>query len=126
MKNVRLIFVLLLVVNCTPDTSDVDTLDTSNIQPEVQNCIDDLPKVRLTNNGTRSFEFIVYGHDYSTLHTQNLTASSDSGWVELPNNDVIIVATNNIDYGQKIPINLVLCDNIEFEIDTNNVLILSD
>lgn len=127
MKNVRLIFVLLLIVNCTTDLSEVDeTLEAPNVQLEAQNCIDDLPKVRLTNNGTRSFDFIVYSQDYNTLHTQNVLSATDSGWIELSSNDVIVVATNDIDYGQKIPLNLVVCDNIELEIDTNNILIVSD
>ncbi|EDP71301.1 hypothetical protein FBALC1_02417 [Flavobacteriales bacterium ALC-1] len=126
MKNVRLIFVLLLIVNCTTDSSEVDALDTSHPQSESQNCVDDLPEIRLTNNGTRNFDLIVYGQDYSTLHTQNVSNATDSGWIQLSSNDIIVVATNDIDYGQKIPLNLSLCDNIELEIDTNNVLIISD
>ncbi len=128
MKNVRLIFVLLLIVNCTTDLSEVDeTLETisSQQQLEVQNCIDDLPKVKLTNNGTHSFDFIVYGQDYSELHTQNVSTTANSGWVELSNTDVIVVATNNVVYGQKIQLSLVACDTIELEIDTNNILIVS-
>ena len=126
MKNVRLIFVLLLIVNCTTDLTDVQETSETNIPPqEVQMCIDDLPKVRLTNNGTRSFDFIIYGQDYSLLHSQNISATLDSGWIELSDSDVIVVATNNVDYGQKIPLNLVACDNKELEIDANNILILN-
>lgn len=123
MKNVRLIFVLLLIVNCTADLSEIDeTSETSSTLPQAQLCIDDLPRVMLTNNGTHSFDFIVYADDYSVLHTQNLSTTTDSGWVELSSNNVIIVVTNNTVYGQKIQLNLVPCDNKELEIDTNNVL----
>ena len=123
MKNVRLIFVLLLIVNCTADLSEIDeALETSSTLPPAQLCIDDLPRVMLTNNGTHSFDFIVYADDYSVLHTQNLSTTTDSGWVELSSNNVIIVVTNNTVYGQKIQLNLVPCDNKELEIDTNNVL----
>jgi len=123
MKNVRLIFVLLLIVNCTADLSEIDeTSETSSTLPPAQLCIDDLPRVMLTNNGTHSFDFIVYADDYSVLHTQNLSTTTDSGWVELSSNNVIIVVTNNTVYGQKIQLNLVPCDNKELEIDTNNVL----
>jgi hypothetical protein len=123
MKNVRLIFVLLLIVNCTADLSEIaETSETSSTLPQAQLCIDDLPRVMLTNNGTHSFDFIVYADDYSVLHTQNLSTTTDSGWVELSSNNVIIVVTNNTVYGQKIQLNLVPCDNKELEIDTNNVL----
>ena len=129
MKNVRLIFVLLLIVNCTPDTPDVqETSETSEIsisQPELQNCIDDLPKIRLTNNGTRNFEFIVYGQDYTQLHSQIISTATDSGWIDMSDDEVIVVVTNNIDYGQKIPLSLVACDAKELEIDINNILIIS-
>ena len=124
MKNVKLLLVLLLIVNCTTDATDVqDTSVVNNPQPEVQTCIDDLPKVRLTNNGTRSFDFIVYGDNYSQLHSQSVSSTTDSGWIELSDNNVIIVVTNSTDYGQKIPLNLVACDNKELEIDVNNILI---
>lgn len=129
MKNVRLIFVLLLLINCTTDLSEVnEASDTPSPQPQaeaqqdVQNCIDDLPKVRLTNNGTHSFDFIIYGADYSVLHTQNVASAGVSDWIELSNNDVVVVVTNNIVYGQKIQLNLVPCDNKELEVDTNNIL----
>lgn len=130
MKNVRLIFVLLLMVNCTTDLSEVnETSETLSPQHQIdaqsdaQNCIDDLPKVRLTNNGSHSFDFIIYGDDYSVLHTENVSSATESGWVEMANNNnVIVVVTNTIVYGQKIELNLVACDNIELEIDTNNIL----
>ena len=123
MKNVRLLIVLLLIVNCTTEPSEFDERSVDAISPETQSCIDDLPKVRLTNNGTRSFEFIVYGEDYSQLHTQNISSTTDSGWIELTDNNVIIVVTNNTDYGQKIPLSLIACDNKELEIDVNNILV---
>jgi hypothetical protein len=124
MKNVKYIFVLLLIVNCTADLPEVEeTLDGAINAPEQQTCIDDLPKVRLTNNGTRSFDFIVYAQDYTQLHTQNVSSATDSGWIELSDNDVIVVVTNNVDYGQKIPLSLVVCDNKELSIDGNNILL---
>ena len=116
MKHVRRLLVLLLFVNCTTDSPNAE---------EVQNCVNDAPKVRLTNNGTHSFEFIVYAEDYSLLHSGNVSATANSGWVELSQNDVLAVATNDIVYGQKIPLNLQLCDNLELEIDINNTLIIS-
>jgi len=123
MKNVRLIFVLLLLVNCTTDLSEIDaTSESPSPDQQVQNCIDDLPNIILTNNGTHSFDFIVYADDYSILHTQTILSTGDSGWIELSNNNVIVVVTNNIEYGQKIQLNLVPCDNKELEIGTNNVL----
>ena len=126
MKNVRLILVLLLIVNCTTDLPEVnETLESPSPQSEAQNCVDDLPKVKLTNNGTHSYDFIVYAEDYSVLHTQNISPTMDSGWIELSNNDVIAVVTNNIVYGQKVQLNLVACDNKELEIDTSNTLIVS-
>jgi len=125
MKNVKYIFVLLLIVNCTADLPEVEeTLDVTISAPEQQQtCIDDLPKVRLTNNGTRSFDFIIYAEDYTELHTQNVSSATDSGWIELSDNEVIVVVTNNIDYGQKIPLSLVVCDNKELSIDANNILL---
>jgi hypothetical protein len=127
MKNIRLIFVLLLIVNCTADLTEVEeAVEATVAQPEVQSCIDDLPKVRLTNNGTDSFDFIVYGHDYSVLHTQNVSVSADSGLIELSNNNVLVVATNSVVYGQKIPLSLSACDVIELEIDPTNTLIISN
>lgn len=128
MKNVRLIFVLLLLINCTTDLSEANEVtDTPSSQPQAdaqqdaQNCIDDLPKVRLTNNGTHSFDFIIYGADYSVLHTQSVASAAVSGWIELTTNDVLVVVTNNIVYGQKIQLNLVPCDTKELEVDTSNI-----
>ena len=96
MKNVRLIFVLLLLVNCTTDLSEIDaTSESPSPDQQVQNCIDDLPNIILTNNGTHSFDFIVYADDYSILHTQTILSTGDSGWIELSNNNVIVVVTNN-------------------------------
>ncbi|WP_296380532.1 hypothetical protein [Winogradskyella sp.] len=127
MKNVRFIFVLLLFVNCTTDSAEVDeTSETINLQPESQICVDDLPKVRLSNNSAEDFDFIVYtSSDFSMLHTQNISSTDNSGWLELSHNDVIVLATNSIVYGQKIQLNLQACDNVELEIDANNVLVAS-
>ncbi|WP_412559923.1 hypothetical protein [Winogradskyella sp. MIT101101] len=126
MKHVRRLLVLLLFVNCTTDSPNAEeVLEVSATNQVVQNCVNDAPKVRLTNNGTHSFEFIVYAEDYSLLHSGNVSATANSGWVELSQNDVLAVATNDIVYGQKIPLNLQLCDNLELEIDINNTLIIS-
>lgn len=126
MKHVRRLLVLLLFVNCTTDSPNTEeVLEVSATNQVVQNCVNDAPKVRLTNNGTHSFEFIVYAEDYSLLHSGNVSATANSGWVELSQNDVLAVATNDIVYGQKIPLNLQLCDNLELEIDINNTLIIS-
>lgn len=125
MKHVKHLLVLLLLVNCTTDAPEIENTPEVNIANNAsQNCIDDLPKVRLTNNGTHSFEFILYAEDYSVLHTQSISASADSGWIELTQNDVLAVASNNFTYGQKVPLNLNLCDNVELEIDINNVLVV--
>lgn len=124
MKNVKLIFVLLLMVNCTSDLPDVlETTDALNRQSIT--CLDDLPQVKITNNGTFSFDIIIYGQDYSELHTQNLSTTADSDWLDVSNNDIIIVASNNDVYGQKIQLSLVPCDTIEVEINADNVLIVS-
>ncbi|MBO6881848.1 MULTISPECIES: hypothetical protein [Winogradskyella] len=126
MKHVRRLLVLLLFVNCTTDSPNAEeVLEVSATNQVVQNCVNDAPKVRLTNNGTHSFEFIVYAEDYSLLHSGNVSATANSGWVELSQNDVLAVATNDIVYGQKIPLNLQLCDNLELEIDINNTLMIS-
>ena len=127
MKHVKRLLVLLLFVNCTTDTPiSEETVEVPNANQDVQTCVSDSPKVRLTNNGSHSFEFIVYGQDYSLLHSQNISTASDSGWLELSMNDVIAVATNDIVYSQKIPLNLELCDNLDLEIDANNTFVISD
>ncbi len=127
MKNVRFIFVLLLLINCTTDSAEVDeTSETFSPQLVTQTCVDDLPKVRLTNNGSQDFDFMVYDTDFIVLHNQNVISTSDSGWLELSDNDVLVVASNNTVYGQKIQLNLQACDNVELEIDTNNNLVSVD
>jgi hypothetical protein len=127
MKNLRLILVLLLMVNCTADLTEVEEApETNTAQADAQSCVDDLPQIRLTNNGTDSFDFIVYGDDYSVLHTQNISVSANSGFIELSNNNVLVVVSNNVVYGQKIPLSLVACDVIELEIDASNILIISN
>jgi len=126
MKNVKYIFVFLLIVNCTAELTEAEeTTDVTINASQLQTCVDDLPKVRLTNNGTHSFDFIVYAQDYTELHTQNVSSTADSGWIELPDNDVIVVVTNPIDYGQKIPLSLVVCDNKELVINSSNTLIVN-
>lgn len=126
MKHVLRILVLLLLVNCTTDsTSTQEELDISAVNLNTQTCVNDSPKIRLTNNGTHSFEFIIYGEDYSLLHLDNISVAANSGWVQLSQNDVIAVASNDFVYGQKIPLNLQFCDNLELEIDINNTLIVS-
>ncbi len=123
MKNVKFIFVLLLFINCTTDTAAVDeSSEAFNSQPESQNCVDELPKVRLTNNSTQNFDFIVYGVDYSVLHTQSIAALSDSGWIEILDNDITVVATNDVVYGQKLHLSVLTCDVLEMEIDVNSIL----
>lgn len=126
MKHVKHLLVLLLLVNCTAEAPSNENITQVFVEnTSVQTCIDDLPKVRLTNNGTHSFEFIVYAEDYTVLHTQIISTANDSGWIELSHNDVLAVASNDVAYGQKIPLSLELCDNLELEIDTNNVLLVS-
>lgn len=126
MKHVKHLLVLLLLVNCTTDAPETEnTPEVSAENNQVLNCVDDLPKLRLTNNGTHSFEFSLQAQDYTVLHTQNISASSDSGWIEISNDDVLAVVYNNVAYGQKLPLSLNLCDNLELEIDTNNVLVVS-
>ena len=127
MKHVKHLLVLLLLVNCTTDTPLTENISEVSVENNSTfNCVDDLPKVRLTNNGTHSFDFIIYANDYITvLHTQNVSTTTDSGWIELSHNDVLAVVSNNVVYGEKLPLNLELCDNIELEIDSNNVLLVS-
>lgn len=126
MKNLRLIFVLFLIVNCTAEFAEDNNLaEATIVQPEEQTCIDDQPQVKLTNNGTDSFNFIIYGDDYAVLYDQTLLVSEDSGFIDLPNYNVIVVATNDIVYGQKIPLTLVDCDILELEVDATNVLVIS-
>jgi hypothetical protein len=122
MKNVKLIFVLLLCVNCTTDFSEIE--ESLDLQPQTQNCIDDLPKVRLTNNGTHSFDFIIYDQDFNVLHESSISSTTDSGWIELTSNDVIAVVTNDIVYGQKVQFSLVPCDNKVLQINASNTLIV--
>lgn len=125
MKHVLRLLVFLLVVNCTTDSNEVEnTSENPIVVPEIQNCIDDLPKVKLTNNGTHSFDFLVYGQDYTLLYSQSISATADSGWVELAHNDVIFVARNSIVDGQKIQASLEPCDNLELEIDSSNTLVV--
>lgn len=126
MKHVKHLLVLLLFVNCTTDSPLVDeTAEVSSSNLNVQNCVSDFPKVRLTNNGTDSFEFKVYAEDYSLLQFQNVSVGNDSGWLELSHNDVIAVAINTIVNDQKLPLNLELCDNLDLEIDSNNTLVIA-
>jgi hypothetical protein len=126
MKHVKHLLVLLLLVNCTTDAAETDnTPEVSVENNSVLNCVNDLPKVRLTNNGTRSFEFMVYAEDYTELHSQNVSATTNSGWIELSPSDVLAVVSNDVDYGQKMPLNLEFCDNLELEIDINNVLVIT-
>jgi hypothetical protein len=123
MKNVKYIFVLLLFINCTTDsTADDESIETSILEPQTQSCIDELPKVRLTNNSTQDFDFIVYGTEYTVLHTQSVGSLLDSGWIDMYDNELVIVATNGQSYGQKIQLDVQTCDALELEIDTNNVL----
>ena len=124
MKNVRLLLLLLLMSNCTTDTPEVqETPDDLNYQ--TLSCIDDLPQIKFTNNGTDSFDFAIYGQDYSQLHSQTLSMSEQTDWLELSNSEIIVVASNNIVYGQKMELTLLPCDIIEIEIDVDNELILS-
>lgn len=127
MKNVKHLLVLLLFVNCTTDSSITDDrLEVTNVTlNELQTCVSDSPKVKLTNNGSQNFEFMVYAQDYDLLNSQNVLITSNSGWIELSENNVIVVASNGFIDDQKIPLNLDLCDNVELEIDANNTLIVS-
>lgn len=124
MKNVRLLLVLLLIVNCTTDLSDNSEISAS-INPQTQNCVDDLPTIRITNNGVHSFDFVIYDFDdnYNLLHTQSVTIAANSNWIELSSTSVIIVASNAFDYGQKIHLDLVPCDTIELVIDATDTFI---
>lgn len=123
MKNVRLIFLLLLMVNCTTDSPDVHERQ-DELNNQLLSCVDDLPKIKFTNNGTDSFDFAIYGQDYSQLHSQTLSTTENTGWLELSNYEVVVVATNDIVYGQKLQLTLLPCDTMEIEIDVNNGLIL--
>jgi hypothetical protein len=70
------------MVNCTADLTEVEEApETNTAQADAQSCVDDLPQIRLTKNGTDSFDFIVYGDDYSVLHTQNISVSANSGFI---------------------------------------------
>ncbi|WP_405575388.1 hypothetical protein [Winogradskyella sp. Asnod2-B02-A] len=123
MKNVRLLLVLLLIVNCTTDLTDDNNISEIPT-PETLSCVDDLPQIRITNNGVHSFDFLIYDleDDYNTLYDQNISVSLDSDWIEMPSNSIVIIASNEYDYGQKIEVNLENCDAIEVVIDANDDL----
>lgn len=124
MKNVRLLVVLLLIVNCTTDPPEVVNNTSESLSPVTQSCVDDLPTIRITNNGTHNFDFVIYDfdQDYDQMHTQNVSIAANSNWIELSSSNVIIVASNEFDYGQKLHLSLENCDTIEVEIDTNDIL----
>jgi hypothetical protein len=114
------------MVSCTAEFAEEnDALNAAILQPEVENCVDDHPQVRITNNGTDNFDFTVIGDDYAVFYEANVGITGDTGFIELTNNNVIIIASNDIVYGQKIPLSLVNCDIVDLEIDENNVLIIS-
>ena len=123
MKNVRLLLVLLLIVNCTTDLTDDNSISEIPT-PETQSCVDDLPQIRITNNGVHSFDFLIYDldDDYNTLYDQSISVTLDSDWIEITSSNIVIVASNEYDYGQKIELNLQNCDAIEVVIDANDDL----
>ncbi|MDN3491198.1 hypothetical protein [Winogradskyella bathintestinalis] len=124
MKNVRLLFVLLLMVNCTTDSPNFAE-NSEFSPPEMLTCVDDLPKVRLTNNGTNNFDFTIYALDYSQLHSQNVIATANSSYVELSSNEVVLVVSNSVNYGQKVQLSLSNCDIVELEVDADNLLVIN-
>lgn len=96
MKNARFIFVLLLLINYTTDRPQADEkLEITPAQQDSQNCIDDVPRINLTNIGTHSYNLMIYNENYVVLHTQDVSTNTESGWIELSDDDILVVATNN-------------------------------
>jgi len=124
MKNVKLLLVLLLIVNCTTNLPNEVNETSEILAPEAQNCVDDLPQVRITNNGVHGYNFLIYDIDdnYTTLYSGSIPLGSDSDWIELSSDNVVVIASNEFDYGQKAQLSLENCDTIEVEIDTNDTL----
>ncbi|MFK7833335.1 MAG: hypothetical protein AB8B52_08665 [Winogradskyella sp.] len=123
MKNIRLLLLFLLVVNCTTEPADVNDI-SDLVSPEAQMCVDDLPMVRITNNGTHSFDFIIYDLDdnYTELFVSSISIADNSNWIELPTYNAVVVASNEFDYGQKVQLSLENCDTIEVVVDSADIL----
>ncbi|RKE95443.1 hypothetical protein [Ichthyenterobacterium magnum] len=133
LKTIAMAMVIFSCYNCSVEPTDNQlennqTATELSVSSDSDNlCAGDLPKIKLTNNGTYVFDVSILGFDSVLLASQGgILVNNHTGWIELSVLDVVVVANNPTIYGQKIELNLELCDNLELEIDSNNELIISD
>ena len=133
LKNIACAIMLLTVFNCTTEPVDnlqeaskinqsqdmsFDTPDT----PDTNTCNGDIPRVRITNNGTANVNFEIYdGNGNMVHHERDITSSSVTNWTALPVGEITF-AVSNINADKIVVFDADYCMDYELVIDSTNQL----
>jgi hypothetical protein len=126
----RIVFTMLLfsMLNCSVES--LDQTDQISILSEVNNqtdCEGNLPQARIINNGTVTINFEVLNENLDLLnHQYDISANNVSAWLDFETGETLFVITLINVRGEKVKTEMDFCSSVEFEINSNNELIVND
>lgn len=127
MKTLRLLIVFLLVLNCTDDSSNTLNDDLSNNLLSPQNCTNDQPRARLTNNGTVNHSLRIFDENSNVIVSAfNIEPGSSTGWFEFSPQEVLFAVDNDTFSDEKVEAIMENCMEFDMEIGADDALVSYD
>ena len=127
MKTLRFFIVFLFVLNCTNDSPLAldDQLANNVFSPE--NCTNDQPKARLTNNGTVNHSLKIFDENSNVIVSAfNIEPGSTTGWFEFDPQEVVFTVDNDTYSDEKVEAIMENCMQFDMEIGVDDALVSYD
>jgi len=126
MKNyLLLICAAFSMYSCrTEEITEIEDLETtSDIINDIQACDNQLPQVRLTNNGTVIHNLEIYDVDMNlVVSVANLDPGETSEWLEFDPQEILVSLTNDNLPDEKVEVIMDFCTQFDMIIGINDLL----
>ena len=127
MKYVKILIVFFLFVGCTSDSSNIISDESNTNQFSTLNCSDDLPKARLTNNGTVNHDLRIFDENGNIIVSAfNIEPGTTTGWFEFEPQYVLFAVDNDTFMDEKVEAIMDYCMEFDMEIGTDDLLVSYD
>jgi hypothetical protein len=124
LKSVLLIATVCLFSSCSTEQVEINTQSVENFQYlDSQDCTDQDPKARLTNNGTVNFNLEILSIDGVLLNSEyNIQPGSVTSWKYFAEGEILFSIDNSIFQDEKVIYIMNTCMEFDMEIGSDNLL----
>ncbi len=124
LKSTLLIATICLFTSCSVEQIEMSDQSVENLQPLYsQDCSDQDPKARLTNNGTVNFNLEILSIDGILLNSEyNIQPGSVTSWKYFPQGEILFSIDNSNFQDEKVVYIMNTCMEFDMEIGSDNLL----